>query len=200
MKKVEKIEFNEIIYDNWKDYLIKKFQSDETYNVEEFDVENDYIESYKITLKNKTSDTEIIFQIFKKEIPYVEIHDVVFNNPKSPKLTEDNLKNSYGFDGVNSVFNKENLVNIEDWLDIPLKYGWKEKTTFFNGKELKTNAIWRQDGKIHEIPIRQNYLDKFGCLTFPLVPFVIFWNSQKLKMYPKKTETKIIEIKPMKPE
>ena len=198
MKKSEKIELNDIVYENWKDYLVKKFQNDETYNVEEFDKENDYIESYKITLQNKTSETEIIFQIFKKEIPYVEIHDVVFNNPKSPKLTEDNLKNIYGFDGVGSVFNKENLENIEDWLNIPLKYGWKEKTIYFNGRELKTNAIWKQNGKIHEIPIRQNYLDKFGCLTFPLVPFIIFWNSQKLKIFPKKIDTKIIEIKPMK--
>ncbi|MGQ7947580.1 hypothetical protein [Flavobacterium sp. WC2509] len=195
--KIEPVKLKEIIYDNWKDYFIKKFSENNIFDIQEFDVENEYVESYNITLKDKSSKTEIIFQIFKKDIPYLELHDIRFNNPNSPKLTENNTKDPNGFDGVGSEFNLKNVIDVEDWLNIPLNYGWKEKTTYYNGKELKTEAIWKQNGKISEIPIKQNYLEKYGCLSFPIVPFAIFWNSQKIKLFPKKIEIKIIEIEPM---
>ena len=194
--KIQPVEFEDTKLNNWKDYLLHKFP-ETIFNLKQFDLEDEYVESYKVTLKNNLSKTEIIFQIFKNKIPYVEIHDVKFNNPLSPKLTFENTKNPYGFDGVGSEFNLKNLTNINEYLNIPLKYGWKEKTIFFNEKELKTNAIWKQDGKIFEIPIKQNYLKGYGCLSVPIIPIIIFWNSQKIKLFPNKVKSEINVIEPM---
>lgn len=191
------VEFNGKTFANWKDYFFDKFSDREKYEIEHFDKGNKHIENYRVTLKYLTSKTEIIFQIFTEKIPYVEIFDVHFNHPDSPVLTSENKSNNYGFDGLGSAFNYENLADLDDWINIPLYRGWTEKTTYFKGKPNRTDAIWFQAGKTREIPLTQNYLKKYGCLMFPIVPFIILWNSKQLQWNKDKITTDVKVIPPM---
>jgi hypothetical protein len=164
---------------NWKEYLFDKFPGSD-FLVKQNDKGNDFIESYSIKRKNSTSQTEIVFQIFKTD-DYKELFNVLFCNPDSPMLSESNDQDKYGFDGQGSTFDKENLVHLDDWLQMPLVHGWTEKTTYYRDRPIKTDLIWIQGGQLTEIPLKQNYLDKFGCLTFPIIPFVTWWTNWKLK-------------------
>lgn len=181
--------------DNWKEYLFDRFP-DSDFAVEHIDNRNDIIESYSIKRKNSDSKTEIVFEIFKSD-NYKELINVLFYNPNSPMLNESNNEDKYGFDGQGSSFNNENLIHLNDWLLIPLKYGWTEKTTYYADRPIKTDLIWIQRGKMTEIPLKQNYLDKFGCLAFPIIPFVTWWTNWKLKHKTKNVRVDERVISPM---
>jgi hypothetical protein len=181
--------------DNWKEYLFDKFP-DGDFLVEQIDKGNDSIESYSIKRKNSTNQTEIVFEIFKTD-DYKELFNVLFYNPDSPMLNESNEQDKYGFDGQGSTFDKENLLQLNDWLQIPLIHGWTERTTYYVDRPIKTDLIWIQRGKLTEIPLKQNYLDKFGCLTFPIIPFVTWWTNWKLKHMTKQVRIDERIIRPM---
>ena len=165
--------------DNWKEFLFNKFP-DSDFLVKQTDKGNEYIESYSIKRKNSTSQTEIVFEICKTD-DYKELFNVLFYNPDSPMLNESNEQDKYGFDGQGSTFDSVNLEHLNDWLQIPLIHGWTEKTTYYADRPIKTDLIWIQKGKRTEIPLKQNYLDKFGCLVFPIIPFVVWRTNWKLK-------------------
>lgn len=181
--------------DNWKDYLRERFP-DKDFSVDKKDDKNNVIESYSIKSKNTSSQTEIVFEIFKSDT-YKELYNVQFFNPNSPILNESNDKDNYGFDGQESTFNKENIAHLEDWLLIPITHGWTERTTYYSDKPVKTELIWFQRGKMTEIPLKQNYLEKFGCLTFPIIPVVIWWTNWKLKHWTEKIKVNEKIIGPM---
>lgn len=174
------IEFKGKIYNNWKDYFIDKFSDNELFEVEQFDLAEGFLESYRITSKFGESETEIIFQMHIDGIKYVELFDIHFNNPKSPKLTNAN-KNDFGFDGQGSTFSEKNLKEIDDWIEIPISKGWTETTICFNDKEIKTECTWTQNNKSITIPIDQKYLENYGCLLFPIIPIKVFLTNIKLK-------------------
>lgn len=180
---------------NWKDYLFEKF-TDSDFVVEHLDDKYDIIERYSIKRKNSSITTEIVFEIFKSD-NYKDLFNVLFYNPDSPIWNESNNEDMYGFDGQGSTFNNENVIHLNDWLLIPLKHGWTEKTTYYADKPIKTDLIWIKNGKLIEIPIKQNYLEKFGCLTLPLIPFVIWWTNWKLKQKPTKVRIDERVIAPM---
>lgn len=180
---------------NWKEYLLNKFSDEKKFKIEQFDREHISFEKFRVTSKDHHCETEIVFQIFK-DTDFSEVFDVHFNNPNSPALTDSNINDKYGFDGINSTFNKENEDNMNDLLDIPLRHGWTERTFFYDGKEIKTECIWKRDGNLLTIPIKQNYLDNIGCLLFPLAYLKIVLTNHKLK---NKTKAKQVDqvIKPM---
>jgi hypothetical protein len=165
--------------DNWKEFLFNKFP-DSDFLVQKTDKGDESIESYSIKRKNSTSRTEIVFEIFKTD-DFKELFNVLFYNPDSPILNESNDQDKYGFDGQGSTFNSDNMEHLNDWLQIPLIHGWTERTTYCADKPIKTDLIWIQRGKLTVIPLRQNYLDKFGCLILPITPFVTWWTNWKLK-------------------
>ena len=191
------IEFKGKTYYNWKDYFLDKFSDKELFDVEQFDLDNSFLESYRVTSKSGESKTGIIFQMHIDGIKYVEIFDVHFNNPKSPKLENENKSNGYGFDGQGSTFNEKHLKEIDDWIEIPVSKGWTETTTYYDGEELKTECIWIQENKSEIIPIDQKYLDNYGCLLFPIIPLKIFLTNRKLKRNPDKVKIAENVIEPM---
>ncbi|MFV1885501.1 MAG: hypothetical protein ACMZ7B_13510 [Balneola sp.] len=191
------INFQGKTYKNWKDYFLDKFSDKELFKVELFDLDDKFLENYRVTTNKEDSETEIIYQIHIDGIKYVELFDVHFNNPKSPKLTAENKSNNYGFDGQGSTFNEKNLIELDDWIEIPISKGWTEKTTYYDGQEVKTECIWTQDNKSEVIPIDQKYLDNYGCLLFPIVPFKIILTNRKLKRNIEKVTTVENVIEPM---
>ena len=190
------IEFKGKTYNNWKDYFLDKFSDNELFEVEQFDLDNGFLESYRITTQFGEKETEIVFQMLIDEIKYVELFDIHFNNPKSPKLTIANKKD-YGFDGEGSTFNEINLKEIDDWIEIPISKGWIEATTYFNDKEIKTECTWTQNEKSETIEIDQKYLENYGCLLFPIVLVKIFLTDMKLKRNPNKVKVIKNVIEPM---
>ncbi|WP_436516113.1 hypothetical protein [Ekhidna sp. To15] len=109
---------------NWKDYLEQKFMVDPTFKVDQIDKDDKFLESYRITIADESSDTEIIFRTHIDGIKYVELFDVHFNNSESPELSNGNKNNAYGFDGQGSTFNQKHINELEDWLAIPIERGW----------------------------------------------------------------------------
>mgnify|MGYP001178210827 CR=1 FL=1 len=191
------ITFKGRTYKNWKDYFLDKFSDKELFKVEPFDLDDRFLESYRVTTNQEDNETEIIYQMHIDGIKYVELFDVHFNNPKSPKLTDENNANNYGFDGRGSTFNEKHLKDLDDWIEIPISKGWIEKTTYYDGKEIKTECIWIQDNKSQVIPIGQKYLDKYGCLLFLIVPLKIFLTDRKLKRNAEKVTVVENVIEPM---
>lgn len=181
--------------DNWKEYLRERFP-DNDFSVNRLDDKDNIIEVYAIKSNNTSSQTEIVFEIFKSD-NYKELFNVQFFNPNSPVLNESNTKDNYGFDGVGSTFSNENIAHLEDWLLIPITRGWKERTTYYSDKPIKTELIWFQGGNLTEIPLKQNYFKKLGCLALPIVPAVIWWTNWKLKNRTEKTKIEEKVIGPM---
>lgn len=191
------IEFQGKTYCNWKDYFLDKFSNKDLFIVEQLDLDKIFLESYRVTSKNGECETEIIYQMHIDEIKYIELYDVHFNNPNSPKHTNENKSNQYGFDGQGSTFNEINLINLDEWIEIPLSKGWIEATTFFEGKEIKTECTWTQNNKSVTIPITQEYLEKYGCLLFPIIPLIVFLTNRKLRKNPTKVKVDKKVIPPM---
>ncbi len=191
------IQFQGNTYNNWKDYFLDKFSDKELFKVEQFDLDDKFLESYRVTTKQEDSETEIIYQMLIEGIKYVELFVVHFNNPMSPKLTDNNRSNNYGFDGQGSIFNEKHLKHLDDWIEIPISKGWIEKTTYYDGKEIKTECIWTKNNKPQIVPIDQKYLDNYGCLLFPVVPLKIFLTNRKLKRNADKVTVVENVIKPM---
>lgn len=119
------IQFQGKTYNNWKDYFLDKFSDNELFKVEQFDMDDKFLESYRVTSNKGKSKTEIIYQMHIDGIKYVELFDVHFNNPKSPKLTEENKSNNYGFDGQGSTFSEKHLKDLDDWIEIPISKRWR---------------------------------------------------------------------------
>jgi hypothetical protein len=184
-------------YMNWKEYFKDKFSNTKYFSIEQFDKNDENLEKYRVTSIDKNCQAEIIVSFFKKDESYFEIFDIHFNNPNSPKLTEDNKLNEYGFDGKGTTFSQKNLRAIDDWINIPVFKGWIEQTIFYDDQEIKSDCIWIQDNKEEVIPIRQNYLDNSGCLLFFLIPIKITIMNRKLKSNPNKIKIKKTELIPM---
>jgi len=191
------IEFKGKTYNNWKDYFLDKFSDNDLFDIKQFDVDDSFLESFRVTANSGESQTEIIYQMHIDGIKYVELFDVHFNNPMSPKLENKNKSNDYGFDGQGSTFNEKHLKEIDDWIEIPISKGWTETTTHFDGKEIKTECTWIQNNKSTIIPIDQKHLDNYGCFLFPIVPVKIFLTNRNLKK--KHDKVKLVEhlIEPM---
>jgi hypothetical protein len=184
-------------YDNWKDYFETKFGDKTLFQFKQIDEDNQYLYSIVYESTNEEIETSIVVRIFYAD-NFTEIHDIYFTNPNSPKWTLENEQNSHGWDGQGSTFNYENLVEVEEWLDIPLNLGWTETTYFFDGIEKKTEISWTNGGN-HSIIIKQNYLENYGCLMFPIVPFVIMSNSIIWKIYPNRITKEDRVVKPVFP-
>jgi hypothetical protein len=193
---MDTLTLNNISYNNWKEYIFNKFGDKSTFIIEQIEKENKSFDIYRVTLINEKSQTEIIVQIFL-DTNYTELHDVQFNNPNSPRLTESNKSNDYGFDGLGSTFNQKNLEDLDDWINIPICHGWTEKTIYYQNKELKTNCYWIHHGQTVEIPIKQNYLENLGCLFFPIIPLKIYLTDLKLKRNNDKVRVEEKVIEPM---
>jgi hypothetical protein len=193
--KQEKLQYKK--YTNWKEYFNEKFSDTKNFSIEQFDINDENLENYRVTSNDENCDTEIIIRLFKNKKSYLEIFDAYFNNPVSPKLTEDNKSNEFGFDGQGSTFNETNFIDLDDWLNIPIYKGWIERTTFYEDREIKTDCIWNQEDKTEVIPIKQNYLDNIGCLLFFLKPFKIRMMNRKLKLNPDKVRFIENKISPM---
>ncbi len=185
--------FNGQKFENWMDYFHYKFGNENIFSIELFDKEIIRLISYRITLKDKKCKTEIIFILFH----YLEIFDVYFNHPDSPKLRRNNQANKYGFDGVGSAFNLKNVKDVDEWINIPLYHGWIERTTLYDSQKHKTDCVWQQGDKVIACPIEQNYLDDYGCLLFPIIPIVISIWDFKLKRNKEKITVKENIIEPM---
>lgn len=174
-------------YNNWKEYFDDKFSDKSLFIVEQFDKDNKNIYSYRITSTNENCKTEIIVQLFIDN-DFAEVFDIHFNHPDSPIWTTENKKNNYGWDGQGCSFTLKDLIDSDDWINVPIFHGWTETTFYFDNVEVKTEVYWypMENGTI---PISQIYLNNFGCLTFPIVPFVIWYKSWLWKNHPERMKT-----------
>jgi hypothetical protein len=177
---------------NWKEYFDYKFADKDKFLIEQFDKDNTFINSYKVTSTNLNCKTEIVFKIVKDN-DFTDIFDLHFNHPNSPIWTESNLDNKYGWDGMGTNFISKHLIEVDKWIDIPLYHGWTETTFYFDGQEVKTEAKWYPDYR--SIPIKQNYL-RTGCLMTPIVLFQLLGNWQWKKFPNRMREDKKV-IAPM---
>jgi hypothetical protein len=194
------VRYKNKIINNWKEFVFEKFGDNNIFLIEKKLHTNPHIDEYQVSIKDKSNETKIIFQLNNWNSAKWRIYNVFFSNPNSPKLTDSNRsEKNRDFDGEDSIFNQHNLIEIEDWIKIPLYYGWKERTTFYNEVEIKTDCFWIQDGNIEEIPIKQNYLNNYGCMLFPFIPIKIWLTNRKLKRNSDKVRIEQHIIQPMLP-
>lgn len=153
-------ELNGKKYKEWEEYIIDKFPSDE------FDISADRGTSstnvITVTSKDPTSKTKIVF-----DFPTTGLCRVCFYNPDSPLLNADNEKERLrALMYSDYELTTENLMNVNEYLEIPLHFGWIEQGTYYKEQLIKSELLYYDGVTWQTIPIEQNlsWFDKAGCI------------------------------------
>lgn len=70
----------------------------------------------------------------------------------------------------------ENLAETDEYLKIPVNYGWTEQVTYYNGKQVKSELLYHNGVLWQSVLIDQKFsrFDKAGCLLTLLAWPVIY--------------------------
>lgn len=153
-------ELNGKKYEEWEEYINDKFPPNE-FNISE-DKETSSTNVITITSKDLTSETKIVF-----DFPTSALCRVCFYNPDSPFHNAENEKERLrALMYSDYELTTENLINTNEYLEIPLNFGWTEQVTYYKEQLIKSEVLY-YDGVVWQtIPIEQNlsWFDKAGCL------------------------------------
>ena len=154
-------ELNGNKYEEWEGYINDKFPSNE------FDISEDKDTSstnvITVTSKDPISKTKIVF-----DFPTAGLCRVCFYHPDSPLHNEDNDKERLrSLMYSDYELTTENLMNTNEYLKIPLYFGWTEQATYYKEQLIKSEVLYFDGVAWQKIPIEQNlsWLDKAGCLV-----------------------------------
>lgn len=77
----------------------------------------------------------------------------------------------------------ENLINTNDYLEIPLCFGWTEQAVFYKEKLIKSELLYYDGVTWQSIPIEQNlsWFDKAGCLLSFFAWPILYVQSRLVK-------------------
>lgn len=182
-------------YKNWEEYIQTKFPPDI------FNVNTDSIESvttYFITTKESLSKTRI----------YLELIDGIalrasFDNPESPvsiKEGQEERERAFLFDDF--ALNDAHLVFTDQYLNIPVYYGWTEKRTYYRNKVLRVELFYNNSKNQEHLFINTYYWtwhEKAGCLLLPIVLPAIWIESKIVNHKIKRGKEIKVEAKEITP-
>jgi hypothetical protein len=153
-------ELNGKKYQEWEDYINEKFPTSEFFITEDNDSSSTKV--ITVTTKDPTSKTKIVF-----DFPTSGLCRVCLYNPASP------LNNAYNDkERLRALMysdyelTTENLMNANDYLRIPLYFGWTEQATFYKEDLVQSELLYYDGVAWQIIPIERNlsWFDKVGCL------------------------------------
>jgi hypothetical protein len=147
-------------YNEWGEYIKDKFAATE------FDITEDKDTSSTTVLtvisKDTTVKTKIVF-----DFPTMGLCRVCFYNPDSPLINADNdHERLRALMYSDYELTDENLKNTNDYLQIPLYYGWTEQVIYYKERLIKSELLYFDGIAWQTIPIEQklSWFDKAGCL------------------------------------
>jgi hypothetical protein len=145
---------------NWKEYLEKKFSDDSLYLIiDNTDNPSDGI--YRVV--SKTNKTVIDFIWPDKH--WKTLDDIQYHNESAKGWSGELLG---GNSPKTGRFNKENIENIEQLLEIPLKKGWISEEYYFGNKLFKAVTYENNNGKRKARIFTDFHSGYIGIMLFPL--------------------------------
>ena len=153
-------ELNGKKYEEWEEYINDRFPTNE-FDISE-DKETSSTNVITVTSKNPTLKTKIVF-----DFPTSGLCRVCFYNPDSPLHNEDNEKERLrALMYSDYELTTENLMNTNEYLKIPLHFGWTEQVTYYKEQLIKSEILYYDGIAWQTILIEQNlsWFDKAGCL------------------------------------
>jgi hypothetical protein len=182
-------ELNDKKYEEWEEYISDKFF------INEFDVSEDKNTSstkiITVTSKEPTSKTKIVF-----DFPTSGLCRVCFYHPDSPLHNIDNDKERLrALMYSDYELTTENLMNTNEYLEIPLHFGWTEQATYYKEQLIKSEVLY-YDGIVWQtIFIERNlsWFDKAGCLI-TLFAWPILYIQHRLVKHRLNKNTKNVRI------
>lgn len=146
-------------YPDWRSYINDKF-SDPDFVI----IDNTGDPDPVIVIRSATNNslTSILF-----DLPTADLCRVTFYNPDSPLHNTENDK-----ERARSLFfsdyglNDENLKNVDEYLDIPLYFGWTEEAVYYKGELVIAEARYFGRNSWNHIWSNSNlsWSEKTGCL------------------------------------
>jgi hypothetical protein len=191
------VELNGKTYEDWKEYIADKFPGSDFIATEITDTSNTNI----ITIKSKkgNSETEIVF-----DFPTPSLCRITFYNPKSPLHNSENdkeRKRALMYDDF--TITNENVKNSDDYLNIPLYFGWTEEAVYYKDALVISEARFYEGGTWNIIwsENKLSWSNKAGCLVNLLAwPILIPQHKFIYKILEKSTHEKRVlqsDIAPM---
>lgn len=184
-------------YLNWEDYIKSKFSSN-IFDIIETKNELKELE-IRVRKSDGSSDTEIVF-----DLPVSNICRVTFYNPQSTYSNSENdieRQRAMFFDDYELT--QENLEQTENYLNIPLYYGWTEQCIFYKGRLVKSELLYFDNISWKTILLKQNisWLDKSNCLLLLLAWPVLYIQYKFVKNHANigspNVTVKKVQISPM---
>ncbi len=153
-------ELDNKIYENWPAYIADKFPSADFVVTETANSSSGG--TIKIKSKNGNSTTEIAC-----DFPASGLCRVTFYNPESPLHNAANDKErqrALMYDDYEIT--NENLKNTDDYLNIPLYFGWTEEATYYKGVLVHSEARFYESGgwTVMWSESKLSWSQKVGCL------------------------------------
>jgi len=142
-------ELNGKKFEDWEEYIYDKFPSKEFVLSEDKDTSSTNVIS--VISKNPSSKTKIVF-----DFPTADLCRVCFYNPDSPfHNTQNDQERLRSLLYSDYELTSENLKNTNDYLEIPLHYGWTEKATYYKEQLIKSELLYHNGNTCNE-PYQQD--------------------------------------------
>lgn len=132
-------QLNNQTYLNWLDYITDKFPVDQfIINIEDFPEEK--IDTITVTLKDGSSRTSLVFDIIDNDLCrecFYHPDTVLYNAENNRERNRSLMVSDY-------ELSDENLSAMDDYLDIPLYYGYTERTVYIKGQLRRVDLLYAE--------------------------------------------------------
>jgi len=182
-------ELNGKKYEEWEEYINDKFPPNE-FNISE-DKETSSTNVITVTSKDSTSKTKIVF-----DFPTSGLCRVCFYNPDSPLHNADNdMERLRALMYSDYALTTENLLDTNEYLEIPLYFGWTEQGIYYKEQLIKSELLYYDGVAWQTILIEQNlsWFDKAGCLL-SFIAWPILYSQYRLVKYRLNKNNKNVKI------
>ncbi len=174
-------QLNNQIYLNWQDYITDKFPADQ-FNITIKEIPEEKTDTITVTLKDGSSRTSLVFDIIDNNLCrecFYHPDTILYNAENDRERKRSCMVSDY-------ELSDENLAAMDEYLNIPLRYGYTERTVYANGKFRRFELLYK--GRIHRV---YDNTSAGGCLLS-----IITWPFRSLKKA-NNEEIKDISIPPM---
>ena len=172
---------NNKTYDSWLDYITDKFAGDR-FNITVKEIPEEKTDTITVTLKDGSSRISLVFDIIAHNLCRESFYhpDTVLYNAENDRERKRSLMLA------DYELSDENLSAMDQYLDIPLRYGYTERTVYANGEFRRFELLYK--GQIHRV---YDNTSAGGCLLS-----IFTWPFRSFKKAHKE-EIKDISIPPM---
>jgi hypothetical protein len=170
-------ELNGKQYVEWEEYIRDKFSAP-FFNITE-DKSTSSANVITVTAKEPAIKTRIVF-----DFPTAGLCRTCFYHENSPHLNADNEKERLrALMYADFEISDENLANTDEYLKIPLYFGWTEQVINYKDQLVKSDLLYYDGVSWQTIPLERhiNWFDKVGCLTAVIAWPVLYVQAQFVK-------------------